>query len=523
MRVRAIDVGGAGGGGTGISDRVRRALLGETAERRLRRELDGNPPDVAVAFDPHAALALSVARDQAASPAPVVAVVGELEPVIDWRNADADRYLVVDDIAAVALAEHGVEDDRIMVVGPLGERAYVDASREDRGSLRARFGLKSSPILVDVAGIGAEAAAQLALQLSLVTSAEPPTYLFAAGADVEVAAVLRRHVPTLGLRAKLFGATSDAPLLWRSAEVVVARPAPAAVARALHVGARLVTWIDDGVAGAARLAAALEHRKRAVTARSALLVSGAIEAALKMPAPAPAPDGADGAADVICAVAGDKRGVIDERQAAARAATREQLRNANAAAGAAVRVTAAPGELEDLSGPSDLGGMAGSVPDAAQMARLRTETKDRVRGLQQQLAAARAALDRPGIDARTADVERTRMNTLLIELATLETELAALEKAHETVRGSAGIGDIPRPTRPTGAPIGDGLDDAPPARPSPSVDDALADLKRRSGGGGAKPTTSARPGGAKKSEPSADDALAALKRKMAGQSRPKKP
>ena len=39
MRVRAIDVGGAGGGGGGISDRVKRALLGEGAERRLRREL----------------------------------------------------------------------------------------------------------------------------------------------------------------------------------------------------------------------------------------------------------------------------------------------------------------------------------------------------------------------------------------------------------------------------------------------------------------------------------------------------
>jgi hypothetical protein len=62
MRVRAMDVGGAGGGGSGVADRVRRALLGETAERRLRKELDANPPDVAVAFDPHAALALTGSR-----------------------------------------------------------------------------------------------------------------------------------------------------------------------------------------------------------------------------------------------------------------------------------------------------------------------------------------------------------------------------------------------------------------------------------------------------------------------------
>src|SRR6185369_7716043 len=45
MRVRAIDVGNAGGGGSGVADRVRRALLGEGAERRLKRELELTPPD----------------------------------------------------------------------------------------------------------------------------------------------------------------------------------------------------------------------------------------------------------------------------------------------------------------------------------------------------------------------------------------------------------------------------------------------------------------------------------------------
>src|SRR5262245_9702614 len=64
MRVRAIDVGSAGGGGGGVADRVRRALLGEGAERRLKKELELTPPDAAVVFDPHAAIALTVARDQ---------------------------------------------------------------------------------------------------------------------------------------------------------------------------------------------------------------------------------------------------------------------------------------------------------------------------------------------------------------------------------------------------------------------------------------------------------------------------
>ncbi|HRC58529.1 MAG TPA: hypothetical protein PKU97_21555 [Kofleriaceae bacterium] len=58
LQVRAIDLGGAGAGGSSVTDRVLRALLGEGAERRLRKELEQNPPDVAVVFDPHSAQAL---------------------------------------------------------------------------------------------------------------------------------------------------------------------------------------------------------------------------------------------------------------------------------------------------------------------------------------------------------------------------------------------------------------------------------------------------------------------------------
>src|SRR6185312_3677950 len=107
MRVRAIDVGAVGAGGGGVADRMRRALLGEGAERKLRKELEMSPPDAAVVFDPHSALALTVARDQVLNPAPVIAVVGELEPAAAWGQTDADRFVAVDDLAAVALADAG--------------------------------------------------------------------------------------------------------------------------------------------------------------------------------------------------------------------------------------------------------------------------------------------------------------------------------------------------------------------------------------------------------------------------------
>src|SRR5947207_3409677 len=233
MRVRAIDVGAAGGGGAGVADRVRRAILGDAAERRLRRELEISPPDAAVVFDPHAALALTVARDQVQNPAPVIAVVGELEPAGAWAETDADRFAAVDDLAAVALADAGVEGDRILLVG-----------------------------------------------------------------------------------------------------------------------GKLVALVDDNIAGSARAAAALEARRRATAAKGLLLLSSALDSAFGGSLPAPFPDGGDNVADIVAAVAADKRGVIDERRLVAQAATRDRVRAASAAANAVAQAAAMPGELEDLGGGS---------------------------------------------------------------------------------------------------------------------------------------------------------------------------
>src|SRR6476646_412743 len=153
MRVRAIDVGGAGGGGGGVTDRVRRALLGENAERKLRRALEISPPDAAVVFDPHSALALTVVRDQSQNPAPVIAIVGELDPPAAWAQTDADRFVAIDEVAAVALAAAGgpgVEHDRVLVGCAIGERAFAESGVQGRAGLRARFKLGSKVALVEV-------------------------------------------------------------------------------------------------------------------------------------------------------------------------------------------------------------------------------------------------------------------------------------------------------------------------------------------------------------------------------------
>jgi UDP-N-acetylglucosamine:LPS N-acetylglucosamine transferase len=530
MRVRAIDVGAAGGGGGGMADRVRRALMGEGAERRLRRELEVSQPDAAVVFDPHAALALTVARDGVPNPTPVIAVVGELDPSPAWAQSDADRFVAVDDLAAVALADAGVEGERILVVGAIGERAFADAATQDRAALRTRFKLGGKVALVEVAGLGAEHTGQLALQLSLLDGGDQITFLFDAANDIEAAAVLRRQVPTLGLRAKLFGATADAPLLWRAADVIVARPRAEVVSRVMLVGGKLVALVDDSIANAAKTATALEARRRAIPARGLLLLSSALEGAFSGAPPGPTGDGGDNVADIVFAVAGDKRGIIDERRAAAQAATRDRVRAASAAAQAAAQTTAMPGDLEDLGGGPAIPADEPAVPDAAEIARLRAEVERRKSEMTRSMMASReaatqlsdqakAARDRGAADEaaqleRRADAERARMHAMLGELATLESELAELERVRKTV------GDIPRTSarpRATATASPDPADYV--ARHAPSIDDALNDLKRKAGAAPSSSTTG-RPTGGRTPRPpvtTVDDELAALKRKMQAQ------
>src|SRR5262249_59002688 len=67
---------------------------------------------------------------------------------------------------------------------------------------------------------------QVALQLSLVS--EPIYVLFDAAGSASAAGWLRRNVPALGIKGKLFGDTPNAAKLWRGAGAGLARPpAPA--------------------------------------------------------------------------------------------------------------------------------------------------------------------------------------------------------------------------------------------------------------------------------------------------------
>lgn len=547
VRVRAIDVGRAGARSEHPLDKVVQAVAGELAERRLMRELAENPPDVTMAFDPATATALGLIRDQSIHAAPVLAVVAELEPEQAWAATDADRYLAIDDEAAVALADHGVDGARILPVGPLCERAFVEAARTDRSLLRRQYRIdEGAPVVVvEVGGFGYETTSQIAMQLSLAAS--NATFVFDAGGDADAAMALRRQVPTLDMRAKLFGRTDDAPRFWRCADVVVARPAPRSVARTLALGARMVSFLPEGREGAA-LARALEARGLGATASTTLLLSSALEPLLSQNGSQKSnhsgsngragTDGAANIADIAWVVARERREVLDERRAAARAGTRARVDAAASAAEAAARSSSAASGLEDLSG--DAGPAETATPDAGEIARLRTEVRVRLDQLGKAVAEARQTAER--WDARQAqardqgdqdgareaerkaDAERARMHAALGEMAQMQAELDRLEKAAAAAppprRTPPRTSSTPHASATAGGASGAPRSSAQGASRS-TVDDLLDQMKRQQGGStaqgparGASGRAQAARGPSPNTPNTIDDELAALKRKM---------
>lgn len=526
LQVRAIDIGRAGSRTDGVFDWVMKPFASDFAERRLVSEMKERPPDVAVTFDAMATSMLTSVRDEAARPAPVVAVVSDLEPGQDWAATDADRYLTIDAQAAVTLADLGIDGARVLPIGAICELAFATAGKHDKKALRDKFNLgQRQVVLLHVEGLGYELAAQLILQLSLIET--KALFLFDAGTDADAAAALRRQVPTLGLDAKLFGETEDAPLLWRTADIIVAKPTDSNVARAFVLGAFLISFMPDD--NRRPVATAMEERRRGTIANNALLLSSALEPWLGKRRKEDRLVGHDGAgtvADIAWIVAEERAEVLEERHAAARASTHARVNAAAGAAEAAARTSAAAGGLEDLGGGG--GGIFGDdlgadndAPSAEELARLKAEVDARLNQIHKTVNEAQKSADRWAARAKQArnkgdhdlarkadrqsDRERARMHAALAEMAQMKSEVARLEEA------AARAAQAP-PRRSTsgkrrsqagysgGEPVG-------------SVDDELSRMKRNSRRDLEGELRNMKKQRAKKNA-SLDDELAALKRKM---------
>jgi hypothetical protein len=238
--------------GGGVLDRALGALAGEIGARRLERELVGPPlADVALALDLPAARALARERERGV-PVPVVALCEELAPRPDWP-VQIDRYVCIDDEAAVALAERGrgaIDPARVTAQGAAVGRAWIEAAERERSTWRAELKLPADGpvVLIDCAPLGLERLGQLLMQLALLDA--PVPLVFDAVGDDDVASHLRRQVPRLGLGGKLVTDPARVPGAWRAADAIVTGGQPTACVRALAVGAGLVLLDPEGDAAA---------------------------------------------------------------------------------------------------------------------------------------------------------------------------------------------------------------------------------------------------------------------------------
>src|SRR5262249_6847367 len=132
--VSTVDLGRVGDTSSRLG-RVVKAFIGEAEATRLVRELSARRPDVALAFDSGAAAALVLARDRRVSETAVVAVVPGFAADKAWAVA-ADRFAVVDDEVAVALADLGVDGARVLTLGPIVPQAIHEAAGLRRADVR---------------------------------------------------------------------------------------------------------------------------------------------------------------------------------------------------------------------------------------------------------------------------------------------------------------------------------------------------------------------------------------------------
>ena len=359
------------------TDRVRRALLGEGAERKLRRELEISPPDAAVVFDPHAALALTVARDQVDEPG-----AGDRRR----RRARAGRGVGADRRRSVRRGRRarGGRARRRRRRGRSHPRRRRDrrarVRRGRRAGSRARCARGSSSsgkvALVEVAGLGAELTGQLALQLSLLDGGDAITFLF----DAARRRRGRRRAAPPGPDARPARASCSArpptrALLWRAADVIVARPRPE-VDLARDARRRQAGRADRR--SACRTARRLARRARGAQARdrgARACCCCRARSTRAFARRAAAPHRRRRRSRRRHRRRGRGRQARGDRRAPRRRAGRDprsRARRERRRAAPPPRPTAMPGELEDLGGGSAAAGRRrADVPDKAELERLR--------------------------------------------------------------------------------------------------------------------------------------------------------
>ncbi len=334
----------------GAVTKIWQTLTGDTAKDKIDSELRATSPRVVMSTS---AEVCHTVFAQVPATTVRVAFVTDWQPSLAWANVVADRYFTMDEHAAVALQSLGVAGGSIVPLGVFCELAFVKTREIKRQVLRQRFGLATSKVVtIEVEKLSREEIRQVATELA---SAGLPdvTYLFDAGDDENAAAAVRTCIPKVSLRAKLFGASSDAPLYWRASDVICGNATSHTVSRAVATGAKFVSF-SGNVGGAAERALSLAPRKMGMSIHDMTELSAAITRALRLPAATPkslAKDGARNLAESMVVLLRDSDTITAKRRQQLDAVVQADITEMVEKAKVFLRRQSKATGLEDLSSP----------------------------------------------------------------------------------------------------------------------------------------------------------------------------
>ena len=190
--------------------------LSIAGERRLRRIVRRESPDVVVSTHPALTCVLGRMRVRRRLGVPVCAVITDLADFSFWSHRGADLHLVMHE-HAIARVERVAGAGSAALVRPLVAPGFL--ARGDRRSARAALGLPSDGRIVVVSG-GGWGVGDLAGAIDIALAAGDATVVALAGRNDELRAALQERFAGSD-RVQIWGFTDRMDALLRAADVVI--------------------------------------------------------------------------------------------------------------------------------------------------------------------------------------------------------------------------------------------------------------------------------------------------------------
>jgi len=267
-----------------------RAALVALGGRGLETQLEELAPDVVVSTYPAATSVLGTLRGQGRVTVPALATITDFAGVQFWSHPGIDLHLVMHP-SLIRLVEREAGPGSACAVAPLAARTFREAARR-RDEERRRLGLAPSDRLVVVSG-GGWGVGDLAGAVAEAAELPATTVIVVTGRNGALEAKLEAAYRDAD-RVRVLGFTEEMPRLLAAADVLVHSTGGVTCLEALTAGCPLVAY--GAPAGhAPSLARAMAEQNVALHATN----RDELRQALLSPLPAPSPECAESAADLV--------------------------------------------------------------------------------------------------------------------------------------------------------------------------------------------------------------------------------